>query len=855
MSGLPKLNSIVRALILSMSFFCFIELSQAQSRSDVRGVVEDPSGAVIVGAKIVLQDAAGHRVAQTVSDSYGSFHFPGVISGRYVVVARREGFADKDVKFSVRASPALLHIRMALAAITAHITVGGEATRVNTDAANNQSTNQIDQTALDRLPVFDQDYITFMSQFLDPSSVATGGVTLVVDGVEANGPDVTPSAIQEVKVNNNPYSALFSRPGRARLEITTKPGTPQLHGTINFLFRDSTFDARNAFAVTKPPEQRRYWEGSLTGPVTRSKKTTFLASIQYDQDNVQSIVLAETPTGTINENVPSPMRHFFGSGRVFHDFGAANQFWIGYSYEDRKAKNQGVGGEVLPEAGYSGGFQEEHKINLSHRVLLSPRWMNQFRFLVGHYNAPTVSNVPAAKVVVPGEFTGGGAQADARNTEFHVAGNDTVMYSTPRHALKFGIDVPDISRRGRDDWMNQIGTYSFATIANFLAGHAETAVIQRGEGHLVFLEKVLGPFIEDTIRVKPSLLLSLGLRYYWQNYFHDDSNNFAPRLGFAWALGPQGKTVFRGGAGVFFDRTGPAPIADLLRFDGRHLVRYVIESPSVPVQNLTLFPPSVVTLDPRAVIPYTLQWSLGVERQLTSKSTITAEWVGMRGVKLFRSVDANAPPPPFYSSRPDATLGQVREIQSQGRLASNALEVSFRGTISKYFEGQAQYRLAKAYENTSGITWFPANSYFPDAEWARSDTDQRNRFTLLGTFKLPEAINFGLATALYSGMPYSETTGRDDNHDGILNDRPAGVPRNSLHGPRYGDVDLRATRDFVVSRARKEAVVMTVGLSAFNVLNHRNDTAYVGTLGSPFFGHAVSAGPARRMQLNLELKF
>ncbi len=854
MSDLPKLNAVVRALILSVLFLSIIKLCQAQSRSDVRGVVEDPTGAVIAGAQVVLQDATGHRVAQVLSDRSGSVHFLALVPGNYVVVAQREGFAETKVRLTVGASPVLLHIRMALAAVTARITVAGEESRVNTNAANNQSTNRINQTALDRLPVFDQDYITFMSQFLDLSGLVTGGVTLVVNGVEANGPGVTPSAIQEVKINNNPYSALFSRPGRARLEITTKPGTPQLHGTINFLFRHSTFDARDAFAAMKPPEQRRYWEGSLTGPVSRSKKTTFLASIQYDQDNLQSIVLAKTLAGTINENVPNPMRHFFGSGRVFHDFGEANQFWIGYSYEDRKAKNQGVGGTVLPQAGTRTEFQE-HEINVSQRVLFSPKWINQLRFLVGHYDAPTVSNVSAAKVVVPGAFTGGGAQADARNTEYHVDGNDTVMYSSPRHALKFGIDVPDISRRGRDDWTNQIGTYSFATIFDFLAGHAETAVIQRGQGHLVFLEKILGPFIEDTIRVKPALSLSLGLRYYWQSYFHNDSNNFAPRLAFAWAPGPQGKTVFRGGAGVFFDRTGPAPIADLLHFDGIHLLRYVIESPSVPVQNGTFSPTSVVTLDPRAVIPYTVQWSVGVERQLTSKSTLTAEWVSMRGVKLFRSVDANAPPPPFYSSRPDPSLGQVREIQSAGRMVSSALEVSFRGTISKYFEGQAQYRLAKVYDNTDGITWFPANSYFPDAEWARSDTDQRNRFTLLGTFKLPEAVNFGLAAAFYSSMPYSETAGRDDNHDGILNDRPAGVPRNLLHGPAYADVDLRASRDFVVSRARKEAVVMTVGLGAFNVLNHRNDTAYIGTLGSPFFGRAVSARPPRRMQLNLELKF
>ena len=83
------------------------------------------------------------------------------------------------------------------------------------------------------------------------------GVTLVVNGIEANGPGVTPSAVQEVKINNNPYSARFSRPGRARLEIITKSGSPNYHGSFNFMFRDSVFDASNAFAVVKPPESRQ----------------------------------------------------------------------------------------------------------------------------------------------------------------------------------------------------------------------------------------------------------------------------------------------------------------------------------------------------------------------------------------------------------------------------------------------------------------------------------------------------------------------------------------------------------------------------------------------------------------------
>lgn len=833
-----------------VALLCF-----AENVSDLSGTVLDPSGAAIPNARVTLRDGTGKVLATAIADDVGSFQLPRPASGKYILTASHPGFRDSQVSITVSVNkPSTIRVVLAIATAKDEVTVSAEGNQVTTEVANNRNTTEITQTTLDSLPVMDQDYISLLSQFVDPGTVGTSGVTLVVNGVEANGPGVTASAIQSVKINNNPYSALFSRPGRARLEIVTKSGTDQMHGTVNFLFRDSTFDAQNAYAATKPREQRKFFEGSLTGPLGKGAKTTFLASLNYDQQDLQSVVLAETPSGTVNENVPQPMHHLFTSGRIFHDFNDANQFWVGYSYERRNTDNQGVGGVVLPEAGHHSEFQE-HEANVSYTRIVSSKWVNQLRFLVGHYDSPNVSNVDAAKIVVPGSFTGGGAQANTRNTESHFDGNDTATYSNGRHELKFGIDVPDISRRGRDDFTNTLGTYTFADLADYLSGQAQTALIQRGQGHVVFLEKVIGPFIEDNIRVRPGLQVSLGLRYYWQNYFNDDSNNFAPRLGFAWAPNPKGKTVIRGGVGIFYDRTGPGPIGDLLHFNGVNLLRFLIDSPPYPVTSVSSYPTSVVTLSPGVIIPYTIQWSLGVERQLTKKSTLTAEWIRLWGVHLFRSVDANAPAPPLYAARPDANLGQDRQIQSEGHMESTAMEISYRGSITKHFSGQAQYRLSKSYDNTSGVNWFPANSYAPNADWSRSDLDQRHRFTLLGTISLPKEFDFGLATILHSQTPYTQTLSLDANRDGILNDRPSGVPRNSLHGPSYANLDVRASRKFIFSTARKEKVALTIGLSAFNVLNHRNDMTYVGVVGSPFFGRAVAANPPRRMQLNAELTF
>jgi hypothetical protein len=832
---------------------------EAKGARAISGAVLDPSGASVAGAKVILTGAGGETIDATTTDSSGAFRFEKIGQGNYQILVRAAGFQESKMELKVGTKAmAPVQISLAIKEQSEVVTVGATdfSPQVSADVSENQNANTLDRSTLDRVPVFDQDYITTMSRFLDDSSTGTSGVTLIVNGIEANGPGVTPSAVQEVKINQNPYSARFARPGRARLEITMKGGTPNYHGSVNFMFRDSVFDARNTFAQVKPGEQRRYYEGSLTGPVGNSKKTTFLLSLDRDEEDQQSIVVAQGVNGAINENVPSPTRHFFGSGRIFHDFANGDQFWIGYSYEQGSNKNVGVGGSVLPEAGTNTNFLE-HEINVSYRHVFSTKWVNQLRFLVGHYDAPISSLNENPQIVVSGAFIGGGAQADSRRTEYHFDGTDIVTYVRGKHELNFGIDIPDISRRGMDDFTNFSGTYTFASLADFQAGRPATFFEQHGQGHLVFVEKLFSGFIEDTVRLKPNFSVTVGARYYWQNYFHDEPHNLAPRFGFAYAPTKNSKTVFRGGAGVFFDRTGPRPIADLLHFNGVNLQRFIVENPSFPVTpaELTGVPTSEVVLDRQARTPYTVQYSMGVERQVTEKSTFSATYVGSRGIDLFRSRDINAPPPPNFLARPHAALGQVRQIESEGYLKSNALELTFRGKPSKYFTGQVQYTLGKTYNNTSGITYFPANSFLPSADWARSDNDRRHKFDLLGSMQATKLFTVGAALSLYSGRPVNVTTGGDDNHDGVLNDRPAGFARNTLHGPGTIELDLNVEHDFLLSKAKKEGPRLTVALNAFNVLNHENDTTFIGTITSPFFGRAVSAQPPRRMQLNLQFKF
>jgi len=836
------------------------------ARHSITGVVLDPSGAAIAQAQVLLLGTGPEAVATTTTDAVGAFRLDDVAPGKYALNFHAEGFRDARISAVVSAKRfAPMRVVLQILVQTENVTVatGVNVPLVSTETSENQNTNAIDRDALDRMPVFDQDYIATMSRFLDDNATGTNGVTLVVNGIEANGPGVTPSAIQEVKINNNPYSARFSRPGRARLEIVTKGGTPNYHGSLNFMFRDSVFDASNAFATLgKPPERREYFEGSVTGPIGHSKRTSFLLSLDEDILDQQDVVAASAITaaeaagfGPFAQTVANPTHHFFGSGRVFHDLANGDQFWIGYSYEHRSTENANVGGTILPSAATDTHYLE-HEINVSYLHSFSPHWVNQTRFLVGHFDTKVNSVDSSAQIIAVSEqFTVGGAQADSRRTEYHFDGTDFATYANDKHQLSFGIDIPDISRRGLDDFTNRAGTYTFASYSR-TATTATTYLVQTGQGHVAFLEKVLCGFVEDNIRLKSNFSLYLGVRYYWQNYFHDEPHNFAPRVSFAYAPTTKSKTVIRGGAGVFYDRTGPSPIGDLLHFNGVNLLRYIVEQPSYPFPagDLAGLPISVVKLDPRSRIPYALQYSIGVEHQVTAKSTFSAVYIGNRGITSFRSIDANSPMGGSLT-RPNPAFGQVRQIQSEGYLKGNALELTFRGKPSNYFSGQIQYTLSRTDNNTSGITYLPANSYNPSTDWGRSDNDRLHKFDMLASTQPSRFFTLGVALSLYSGKPVNITTGNDDNHDGLFLDRSAGIPRNSMAGPGTIELDLNLSHDFPLTKAKKEARVISVSLNSFNVLNHPNYLTYIGVQSSSSFGQPVAAQPPRRMQLDVQFKF
>jgi hypothetical protein len=833
--------------------------AQSQARGvTVTGIVLDPTRAWMTDAAVTLSQGSD-TVASAVTDSMGKFSFANVTDGNYSIEVIRDGFQRSVTPLRVRTtSPAPLTIVLALPRLDSQVSVEGDAPeQISTEIAENRDAASVNQSLLDQVPVFDEDYVATMSAFLDSASVGTGGPQLMVNGVEATNIPVSTSAIQEVRINQNPYSADISRPGRGTIDIITKEGTSEYHGTFNFIFRDSSLNARDPFSLTRAPEQRRIFEGYLSGPIGHSKSTSFLLSGHRQEEDLQSTVFAQEPSGLIQESVPSPKRDSQISLRIGHQFTANHAMYVQGNEWEYPSLNQGVGGFVLPEAGYN-SKQWEREVLINDRWSITTKWLNQFQVLFGWEHHATYSTNPAPQIVVLNEFTAGGGQTDLLGTERHMQLNEIVSWSSGKHFVKFGLSLPDISQRGIVNHNNIGGTYIFASLADYINNNPETFKLQQGSGTVVYTQKEMGLFVQDDYKVRANFSISIGLRYNWQNYLHDNTQ-FAPRLAFAYSPDKRQKTVIRGGAGIFYDRTGPGAIGDLLLYNGQLLQSFTVDNPSYPNPGpLNEQPVDIVRFDPALKEPYTIQYSVGVERQLAKRTSLAVTYNGSVGISLFRSRDINAPLPPTYLVVPDPALGVVRQIESSGRQISNSLDVTLRGDVTRYFTGLAQYTISRTYNNTGGIAWFPANQYDLTGEWARADFDQQHRLNLLESFHPGKGFTLGVGLTLATGKPYTWTTGMDPYGTGfsVPNARPTGVPRNSLQGPGYSDLDLRLSRDFFLSKDKKEmGKVATIAFDAFDVLNHVNYMSYVGDQGSAFFGQPVSAFPTRRLQLTTRFKF
>jgi len=852
MPGAPSFPVWVLAAVVLLA-----GVASAGDDAILRGSVVDESGAALPGATVVL--LIGSESRQTVSDPDGQFRLDGVPRGAAVVRVSLNGFQPAEVPIAISSeTPPPVTVRLTVA-FEQDVQVAGSEEPDALSAGRNAAV-EIDSAALRNVPTDGQDLQSLIEQFV----AAPGGVSIVVDGGETDALHVPAASIHRLTINRSPYSAEYSRPGKARVDVVTEVGSRKFfHGSGALFVRNAALDARNAFADADPDLDRRLFEGTFGGPLPRPLKglSFFIGGERFTNDE-SAIVNAQTLAGAIRDNVPTGERRLTALTRI--DWRPSKLRTINFRHDlfDDRSRNDGVGGFSLAEQAY-GATERRHRFRLSEHEVFSDHLVNDVAVDITR-GLETEGVLPLAPaVIVPGAFIGGPSQVFREDRSTSAQVQNLAAVSINGHMVRVGgrvkakwTDLRDASNFG--------GTYEFASLDELARGSPLVFRRNQGDMQTSFVTTTAAGYAEVDFRPHKDVGVTAGLRYDWQSSI-DDFDNLAPRISAAYAPGG-GKTIIRVGAGLFFDDLPDEAVGRSLLFDGG-IRELVVSRPTFPV------PPAgsgrgstssaVWRLDEALTAPSITQASVGVERPLWRKSAMSAEYLATRGSNLFRARNINAANP-VTGARADRSALEVDQIESTGSSRSDALTVMFRGRIEE-FKGTVQYIWSRTIDDTSGPFDLPADNFNLAAERGRSDSDRRHRFNVTGVYEWPDwGVRLGGIVALASGVPFDITTGFDDNRDFVVNDRPQGVTRNTGQGPGRAQIDARLTKVFRSPRPasadpqslkREYRENLELNVDIFNLLNRVNPTNYIGVLSSPYFGRANRAGKARTLQISLRYRF
>ncbi|HVN04696.1 MAG TPA: carboxypeptidase regulatory-like domain-containing protein [Bryobacteraceae bacterium] len=804
---------------LAILLFCFVPGAVAQapqtipistSGGTVIGVVKDMTGAVIPGAQVTIADESGNtRQVKTGAD--GAYTFRMVPPGAYSVSVSFQGLSQNGGVAVAVDTGQTAHgdVTMKPAEVRQEVTVAEEnTTQLGLQTSQNADALVFKGADLAALPDDPDDLQQDLQALAGPSAGPNGG-EIYIDGF-SSGRLPPKSSIREIRINQNPFASEFDKLGFGRIEIFTKPGSDNLHGTVSYDITDGVWNARNPFITSTPfPAFRtQTFGGNLSGPI--DKHASFFLDFERRQLDDNAILNAYDPTtfqldrGT----TPTPQQRTTISPRVDWQLTTNNTLSVRYSYLDLTRDLWGIGLYNLPNSGYSYS-QGQQLVQATETAVLSPRAVNELRFQYNAYSTTENALTNGVQVTVPSAFVEGGAgighskQTDD-NYEFQ---NYTTITKGP-HTIKFGARA----REDRLDYYtptNFNGTFTFssfnayqvmqeqigicgntpACFAQIQAMGGGPALFSINDGNPSIYSSMfdIGAFVQDDWRVSSRLTFSAGLRWEGQTNIHD-WHDASPRLAFAWAPakpGPRGapSTVIRGGLGIFYVRYADVDHLFTREYDGINQMTYSLANPNffyyptLPADILSQLNASSnqvrFTGGNSLRAPYLIQSAIGVERQLHRGTTLAVNFTDTRGVHQFVTSEV---------SPPGAATGQIFQYQSDGLLKQMQLIARVNSQIGNRVSLFGAYIWNNAHSNTDGnlcaspVGCGTSTPMIPDdlsAEWSRSSLDITSRMFMAGTVTGPWRTQFSPFITASSGMPFDITTGSDYLGDGILNARPA----------------------------------------------------------------------------------
>ncbi|HZU42396.1 MAG TPA: carboxypeptidase regulatory-like domain-containing protein [Terriglobales bacterium] len=617
-------------MILVLSFTV-----SAQTTATLQGTVRDTSGAVLPKASVTATNNATGLTRSTVTSDSGTYQFVQLPVGDYTIAAEQKGFRKGIIKVHLDiGAAAVADFQLPVGEITQEVEVKSEADVVETTKTTLSSV--IAEREIQTLPVNGRQFIDFalLAPGVTIGDTTSGSTDVIVEPVTKlsfagqnihynfvaiDGADnmstasgiqkTSPSqeAVQEFRVINSDYSTEFGRAVGGIVNIITKSGTNQLHGSVYEYFRNDAMDAKNPLSAPGFNKLRQNQFGFTVGGPIIKDRTFFFGNYEGQRrsespiynsvilNNIGGINSALTNFGLAPENLFVNRESNYDNFliKIDHALTRRNYLSVRYFFNNLNLTNVSAlndGGD-LPSS-----FRNNHVRDNSLVGSLTSsftKWVNDVRFVYAKrtFDFPAVIAEPHLEVT--GVFTAG---INRGNPELYqeprVEITDTVTHVVGRHTIQFGGNFDHVRTTESfplfypfEAQFNSIADFEagipatlffekFDAASNFneskyllasapgvYQGPVPAAVRNQAEGTLNHTYE--GLFIQDKWMVTDRLTVNGGLRWQAETWPHIALNNqtteFDPRAGFAYKLTDSHSVVIRGGAGIFHG-TIPSPL-------------------------------------------------------------------------------------------------------------------------------------------------------------------------------------------------------------------------------------------------------------------------------------------------------
>jgi hypothetical protein len=710
------MNTLVRLLAALITLAAVPTFAQ-QTTGTITGLVTDPQGMAVPGTTVTATNAATGFSRTDVSDGEGLYHLNAMPVGTYDVVAELQGFIRlerKDIVVDV-SETTNLNLTLRLAAVAETVTVVGETPLISTTSS---SVGQVvDLTRIERLPLNGRQFANLAATVpgvglgfhSDPTKSAqyvpqiSGGngrnVDYVVDGGDNNDDTIGGlaqmyplEAIQQFNVMTQRFDAQYGR-GGAVMNVVTKSGTNDVHGSAFTLFRDTSMNARTQTeTLSHLPKQdyRRYqYGGSAGGPIAENRVFYFAAFERTQQDTKQTVnTLGLFPA---EDGVfPIPVRENLFTGKLTADLRAGHYLAVRYGYDGNSTPSGA--GPLVAHSAWATSSNTFHSLNFNDSWLFGGTKLNDLIFQVSTFDNAIPGSTTQPVLIFPNGVMGGAngsAPQTTEQTKWQL--RDDVSWTSRgfgglEHNLKAG-----------GNWLHEprlfISTASglggfFTMGANDLNAPVQTVQVIGGAVQANIPLDFYSAYLQDDWRVNPRLTVNAGVRYDYVSGMpldqsrnpnfqvmqaagaagrfagtvledfgkspQKDANNIQPRVGFAYDLRGDGRDVLRAGWGLYTDfaYTNQNALNAAIDAQGGGGIAFLVQNPagirkadgtffrtSDPLSTIAsqnVVDPNLPLLagqvqSPRLQQPYTRQANVGWMHQLDAATTVNVDAVRVEG--------------------------------------------------------------------------------------------------------------------------------------------------------------------------------------------------------------------------------